>query len=210
MLFVGASSTKEQILEVACSILERDGESKFRLSSVARKVKIREASIYHYFASRGALLEQAQLKRYRDSYVDAVEPLRSALYFSNEVEQWEAALRKVLEESFSVQGISRRSTRSNVLGIAQTNRRIREQLVVIHRDLFNRMADIVREAQAREWINPRLPTEVVAPMVLGVIAGRSLVELDSDLTFLESWDDVAVQLILDFLSPSHTPRTSRW
>lgn len=196
-----ADNTKDQILDVACSILERDGEAKFRLSSVAKKVKIREASIYHHFDSRGALLEQAQLKRYRDSYIDAVSPLRAALQFSDTFEQWESAFRKMLSGSFSDDGATRRATRSSVLGHAQTNRRIRDYVVAIHRDLFDHMIAIVREAQARRWIKPSLRPEVVAPIVMGVIAGRSLIEIDSNFGALGDWDDAATTLILDFVRP---------
>lgn len=198
---VSALNTKEHILEAACSLLERDGEAQFRLSAVAKKVKIREASIYHHFSSRGDLLEQAQLMRYRDTYIHAVDPLRTALNVAVTVEQWELAFRQVLNDAFSERGVKRRSTRSSVLGLAQANSRVRKQIVVVHRELFTHMTAIVREAQSRNWITSKHRAEVVAPIVMGAIAGRTLVEIDRDFADLENWDEAATELILGFMRP---------
>ena len=195
--------TRSKILAVTCEILDRVGENGLRLADVAKKANIREASIYPHFASRKALLEDAQIERFRSGYFVTVALVNDVVAFSDTREQWESGLRKILQRTFSEDGTRRRSIRASALGYAQSSVRVRSALAVSYREIFSRMAEAVGEAQRRGWVNKDLDPNVVAPLVLGIVEGRRLIETDDSFPNCEAWNLLAADTVIHLLRPQH-------
>ena len=195
--------TRSKILAVTCEILDRVGENGLRLADVAKKANIREASIYHHFVSRKALLEDAQIERFRSGYFVTVALVNDVVAFSDTREQWESGLRKILQRTFSEDGTRRRSIRASALGYAQSSVRVRSALAVLYREIFSRMAEAVGEAQRRGWVNKDLDPNVVAPLVLGIVEGRRLIETDDSFPNCEAWNLLAADTVIHLLRPQH-------
>jgi len=200
---VTRDDTRSKILAVTCEILDRVGENGLRLADVAKKANIREASIYHHFASRKALLEDAQIERFRSGYFVTVALVNDVVAFSDTREQWESGLRKILQRTFSEDGKRRRSIRASALGYAQSSVRVRSALAVSYREIVSRMAEAVGEAQRRGWVNKDLDPNVVAPLVLGIVEGRRLIETDDTFPNCEAWNLLAADTVIHLLRPQH-------
>lgn len=66
------SSTKENIIEHALSLLMQKGYSGWSYDHIAKKVGIRKASIHYYFPSKEDLVEEA-LKQYIERFFASLE-----------------------------------------------------------------------------------------------------------------------------------------
>ena len=62
--------TRAKLLNATIEAIAAGGESSVRVSTVASAVGVREPSVYHFFKNREALVEAAQIERYRRSYLE--------------------------------------------------------------------------------------------------------------------------------------------
>jgi AcrR family transcriptional regulator len=66
--------TRKDIVEVALSIIDKDGLEDFKISSVAKAMSVRLPSLYYYFEDRSELLAEVALKIFLDSEADVSSP----------------------------------------------------------------------------------------------------------------------------------------
>ena len=66
--------TRTQLIEAAIVAITYGGEGSVRVSAVAAAVGVKEPSVYHFFKNREALVEAAQIERYRRSYSEMLKP----------------------------------------------------------------------------------------------------------------------------------------
>jgi len=68
------TSTAEQILALACELVQTRGYNAFSYRDLAGQIGIKSASIHHHFPTK-ADLGKAMLRRYRENFADALEAI---------------------------------------------------------------------------------------------------------------------------------------
>ena len=87
--------TRSKLLNATIDAIASGGESSVRVSTVATAVGVREPSVYHFFKNREALVEAAQIERYRRSYSEMMIPFEAAAMMSDSWDDFERSVRKI-------------------------------------------------------------------------------------------------------------------
>jgi AcrR family transcriptional regulator len=188
--------TRAQLIEATIAALTYGGEGSVRISAIANAVGVREPSVYHFFKNREALIEAAQIERYRRSYIEMMVPFEVAAQMADSSEEFEKSIRKILSMTYSPERTEIRSVRGNVLGAAQSSPNIAEAVNHINFEAASSLARVMEYGQKRGWITTELDAMALAYWGIGQINGRVLVEMNPTAVDLEAWNKVSIEAVL--------------
>ena len=194
--------TRSLLIDATVKELVETGPGSLRVSTIAQEVGISEASVYHFFKNKLDLVESAQIEAYRRSYLEMVIPFSAAVDLSDSVEDFIRVVRKLYEMIFSVERHPIRAARTQVIGAAMASPRLRESLNLINREVHEELAEVIRRAQGRGWVNPDRDARAIAYWINAQTNGRVLIEMDPDWGDLSNWNEIAVAAVLSIFDPS--------
>jgi AcrR family transcriptional regulator len=197
-----ALDTRSQLIDATINALHDIGPSGLRVSKIALEVGISEASVYHFFKNKNDLIETSQIEAYRRSYLEMVIPFSAAVDLSDSAEDFIRVVRKLYEMIFSVERHPIRAARTQVIGAAMASPRLRESLNLINREVHEELAEVIRRAQSRGWVNPDRDARAIAYWINAQTNGRVLIEMDPDWGDLSNWNEIAVAAVLSIFDPS--------
>jgi len=189
-------NTRQQLINATMAAIAYGGESSVRVSAIATAVGVKEPSVYHFFKNRDALVEAAQIERYRLSYTEMMVPFEMAAAMSETREEFESAVRKVFALVYTPERVPIRSVRKNVLGAAQSSEVIAKAVGEINHEAALALARVMSFGQERGWISKDLDALALAYWGIGQLNGRVIAEMNSDLVNLDEWDKVSVEAVL--------------
>ena len=196
--------TRSLLIDATVKELVETGPGSLRVSTIAQEVGISEASVYHFFKNKLDLVESAQIESYRRSYLEMVIPFSAAVDLSDSVEDFIRVVRKLYEMIFSVERHPIRAARIQVIGAAMASPRLRESLNLINREVHEELAEVIRRAQSRGWVNPDRDARAIAYWINAQTNGRVLIEMDPDWGDLSNWNEIAVSALLSIFDPHPT------
>ena len=188
--------TRTQLIEATISSISAGGESSVRVGLVAAEVGVREPSVYHFFKNREALIEAAQIERYRRSYEEIIVPFETAAQLSDTREEFERAVQKILKMSYLPDRIGIRSIRLGVMGAAQTSPAIADAINQVNRNAAILLARVIEASQERGWTSTAFDAMAIAYWIMGQVNGRVMAEMDSSAVDLAEWDRVSIAAVL--------------
>ena len=188
--------TRSKLLNATIDAIASGGESSVRVSTVATAVGVREPSVYHFFKNREALVEAAQIERYRRSYAELMVPFDASALMSDTWEDFERAVRKILAAVYSPQRAEIRSIRMNVMGAAQTSQTIAAAVIDINHESAESLARVMVFGQDKGWVTKDLDAMALSYWGIGQLNGRVMAEMNSSQVDLEAWDKVSIEAVL--------------
>jgi AcrR family transcriptional regulator len=189
------------LIDATINALYNVGPSGLRVSKIALEVGISEASMYHFFKNKNDLVETSQIEAYRRSYLEMVIPFSAAVDLSDSAEDFIRVVRKLYEMIFSVERHPIRAARIQVIGAAMASPRLRESLNLINREVHEELAEVIRRAQSRGWVNPDRDARAIAYWINAQTNGRVLIEMDPDWGDLSKWNEIAIAAVLSVFDP---------
>lgn len=189
-------NTRQQLIEATIAAIAYGGESSVRVSAIANAVGVKEPSVYHFFKNRDALVEAAQIERYRRSYSEMIVPFEMAAEMSETAEEFERAIRKVFSLVYAPERVEIRSVRKNVMGAAQSSEAISKAISEINHGIASTLARVMVFGQERGWVTKDLDPMALAYWGIGQINGRVMAEMNAELVSLAEWDKVSVEAVL--------------
>lgn len=188
--------TRTQLVDATIAAISAGGESSVRVGLVAGEVGVREPSVYHFFKNREALIEAAQIERYRRSYEEMIVPFETAAQLADTREEFERAVKKILTMAYVSGRVNIRSVRLGVMGAAQTSSAIAKAVNKVNQDSAELLANVIKVSQGRDWVTTSFDATALAYWLMGQINGRVMVEMDPSFANLEEWDRVSVEAVL--------------
>ena len=188
--------TRTQLIEAAIVAITYGGEGSVRVSAVAAAVGVKEPSVYHFFKNREALVEAAQIERYRRSYAEMLQPFQVAALMSETQEEFERAIRKIMTLVYSPERAAVRSVRTSVMGAAQTSPVISEAINEVNHASVTLLADVMTFGQEKGWITKDLDAMALAYWGVGQINGRVMAEMNPTKVDLDAWTRVSIEAVL--------------
>ncbi|CAB4552988.1 MAG: TetR family transcriptional regulator [Actinobacteria bacterium] len=188
--------TRSLLIAAAVEIIDQSGEDGLRLQQVAEMVGVSEPSVYHFFKNRTALVEAAQIVRYRRSYFEVLLPFAAAVSLADTRDEFEKAVRKVLALSFDPARNDMRLTRVSVMGRAQSSEVIAQAVIDINAEVVSELARVLTDAQAKGWVNKNLDVMASGYWLVGQFTSRVMAELDPERVNLDEWDKISVDAVL--------------
>ena len=188
--------TRSKLLNATIDAIASGGESSVRVSTVATAVGVREPSVYHFFKNREALVEAAQIERYRRSYAELMVPFEAAALMSDTWEDFERAVRKILAAVYSPERVEIRSIRMNVMGAAQTSQTIAAAVIDINHESAESLARVMTFGQEKGWVTKDLDAMALSYWGIGQLNGRVMAEMNPSQVDLDAWTKVSIEAVL--------------
>jgi AcrR family transcriptional regulator len=197
-----AIDTRERLVQTTMQLIDELGENAVRLREVAEAVGVKESSIYHHFENRESLLEVAQIERYRRSYLEMIMPLRMAVEMAETREEFETAVRKVLEWSYKPDREPIRSVRAHVMGLAQSSDSMATRVREVNGEICSGVAEVFVKAQDRKWMRADLDPLALAYWSISQLNGRVMAEMDPIRVDIHAWDHVSITAVMLLINPN--------
>lgn len=191
-----ALDTRSKLVNATIDALSLGGEGSVRVSNVASAVGVREPSVYHFFKNREALVEAAQIERYRRSYLEMMIPFEAAALMSDTWEDFERSVRKIFAAVYSPGRVEIRSIRMNVMGAAQTSPAIAAAVIEINHESVESLARVMTFGQEKSWVSKNLDAMALAYWSIGQLNGRVMAEMNPSQVDLEAWNKVSIEAVL--------------
>ena len=188
--------TRAKLLNATIDAIASGGEGSVRVSSVAAEVGVREPSVYHFFKNREALVEAAQIERYRRSYAEMMVPFEAAALMADSWDDFERSVRKIFAAIYSPARAEVRSIRMNVMGAAQTSPAIAAAVNEINLENTESLARVMTFGQEKGWVTKDLDAMALAYWGIGQINGRVMAEMNPAEVDLEAWNKVSIEAVL--------------
>ena len=188
--------TRAKLLNATIEAISSGGESSVRVSTVATAVGVREPSVYHFFKNREALVEAAQIERYRRSYLEMILPFEAAALMSDTWADFERAVRKIFAAVYSPERAELRSIRMNVMGAAQSSPAIAAAIIEINHETAESLARVMTFGQEKGWVTKDLDAMALSYWGIGQINGRVMAEMNPSQVDLDAWNKVSIEAVL--------------
>ena len=188
--------TRSKLLNATIEAISSGGESSVRVSTVATAVGVREPSVYHFFKNREALVEAAQIERYRRSYLEMILPFEAAALMSDTWADFERAVRKIFAAVYSPERAELRSIRMNVMGAAQSSPAIAAAVIEINHETAESLARVMTFGQEKGWVTKDLDAMALSYWGIGQINGRVMAEMNPSQVDLDAWTKVSIEAVL--------------
>jgi len=188
--------TRTKLLNATIEAISSGGEGSVRVSNVATVVGVREPSVYHFFKNREALVEAAQIERYRRSYLEMVLPFEAAALLADSSEDFERSVRKILAAVYSPERAELRSIRMNVMGAAQSSPAIAAAVIEINHETAESLARVMTFGQEKGWVTKDLDAMALSYWGIGQINGRVMAEMNPSQVDLDAWTKVSIEAVL--------------
>ena len=191
-----ALDTRTKLLNATIEALTAGGEGSVRVSTVASAVGVREPSVYHFFKNREALVEAAQIERYRRSYLEMVLPFEAAALMADTWEDFERSIQKIFAAVYSPERAERRSIRMSVMGAAQSSPAIAAAVIEINHEAAESLARVMTFGQEKGWVTKDLDAMALSYWSIGQINGRVMAEMNPSQVDLDAWNKVSIEAVL--------------
>jgi AcrR family transcriptional regulator len=152
--------------------------------------------VYHFFKNREALVEAAQIERYRRSYAEMMVPFEAAALMADSWEDFERSVRKIFTAIYSPERVEIRSIRMNVMGAAQTSLAIAAAVIQINHESADSLARVMTFGQEKGWVTKDLDAMALSYWGIGQINGRVMAEMNPSQVDLEAWNKVSIEAVL--------------
>jgi AcrR family transcriptional regulator len=188
--------TRAKLLNATIDAITAGGEGSVRVSTVAAAVGVREPSVYHFFKNREALVEAAQIERYRRSYLEMILPFEAAALMSDTWADFERAVRKIFAAVYSPERAELRSIRMNVMGAAQSSPAIAAAVIEINHETAESLARVMTFGQEKGWVTKDLDAMALSYWGIGQINGRVMAEMNPSQVDLDAWNKVSIEAVM--------------
>ena len=192
----GELDTRTKLLNATIDAIASGGEGSVRVSTVATAVGVREPSVYHFFKNREALVEAAQIERFRRSYLEMILPFEAAALMADSWDDFERSVRKIFAAVYTPERALLRAIRMNVMGSAQSSLAIAAAVIEINHETAESLARVMTFGQEKGWVTKDLDAMALSYWGIGQINGRVMAEMNPSQVDLDAWNKVSIEAVL--------------
>lgn len=186
---------RDQILHVVAKIIDKGGEKAVRIRDVCVASKTTPPTIYRIFSDRTGLIVAAQSYRFTFNQTDLIKSFAAAVYSAKNKSEYVKIAHQNLNLMFSLKRQDFRSMRLEVLGSAQSNKKLAVEINNAQSIANEFGAQPIRFAQARGWINDDFDPEIYIAWLTGMVNARVIIELNGKHPKSNEWDKIAMRSI---------------
>ncbi len=196
-------SRKDQILQSLARMLEALPGERITTAALAKEVGVSEAALYRHFPSKARMFE-GLIKFIEDTLFQRIS--RILKEEENAHERCHKILTLLLTFADKNPGMTRLLTGDALAGETE---RLRERIAQFYDRFEAQLKQVLREAQIRENMKPRISAISLANLLLATCEGRLLQFVRSEFedSPLEHWDLQWQYLSSNLLTPYAAPTT---
>lgn len=201
-------NSQQRIIKVAIKILESDGEENLRVSEVCARAKVTAPTVYHFFGDRTGLIDAAQIELFKEGQLMIGRQFVADTLASRSRDDFTKVVYFYVKATFSQTRRDIRRRRVSVLGRAQFNSSLSTLLAEFQDQSNKTIAEGLRYAQAKGWINDDVDPEMFAAWFIGLGTARTYIEFSKTQSGAAKWDEIAMKAVCSVLGLP-TPNTAR-
>jgi AcrR family transcriptional regulator len=189
-----AASTRERLLRGAADVFARHGYAGTRVSEIARAAGLSNGALYAYFGSKSDLLVDA-LRAHGQRMLTELASGYPARSISELLLQTGRSLhlRRQPDDDLVIEGLI----------AARRDEQVAAPMRTFMGEEVERLAALVRDAQARGELDPRLSPSAIAHFCISLAAGTALVGPDLHDVDDEEWAALLARLHAALEPPHH-------
>jgi len=186
-----------EVLGVTLELLERDGESGFRLEDLMHRTGISKSSIYLHFGDRDGLLAAAFSKKFSEIVQEGISGLELLLNNVSDPRSMRDALQAATAFVTSPDRFKNRIDRAVIIAGTRGRAAFADELAKAQTALTDRMMVLLLDAQERGLVRLRHSPRTVAQMIQAVTFGRIVAELEQQQSpeSVQSWISMVTELL---------------
>ena len=186
---------RDQILQIVAKIIDKSGERAVRIRDVCVASKTTPPTLYRIFGDRTGLIMEAQSYRFTLNQTVLVKDFAAAVYSAKNKSEFVKIAHQNFILMFSLKRQDFRSMQTEVLGSAQSNKKLAVEINKAQSIANQFGAQPFRFAQARGWINDDLDPEIYIAWLTGMVNAPVIIELNGKHPKSSEWDKIAMRSI---------------
>ena len=179
--------TKVHLTEAAASLIDELGSQGFTVEQLLEKSNISKGSLYHHFEDFHDVIMQAQVLRFARYVEEDIAALTNVLLASTSREDMFGRLDLISRATHDSARSVRRADRIEILAGARHSEKMKNALGPTQSRLTGAIADLVREMQAKEFVDEGLDPTAVAVFIQAYSLGLIVNDVSNEPIDLEEW-----------------------
>jgi AcrR family transcriptional regulator len=183
-----AHSTIETVVTEARKALLEGGEASVRIQDISARAKVSIGSIYHHFGDRDGLIRATYVHNFASSVredIAKVKRFMANLHTTQEIAKHYDEMFEFLTDHF---GRLPASERAAIIGNTTGRPLLRQALAEVQNELTNGLTEVMQMLHDRKMLKSHLTPRAAATVVLGLLHGRVIAELDTDPVAEAEWN----------------------
>ena len=182
--------TQQKILEAAIEIIDDRGEAAVRIQDIQTMVDVTAPSIYHFFGNREGLVIEAQTERLRRSFSESDPGIDAVLASLTSKDQLRQVVRRMLSIFFEPDRAIARQRRMSAMGSAVGRPELAKEFDKALREYAADRAERLEPFKEKGWIQPDVDLFSFNYLVMGMIFGRTFLEIGGDVGPFPEWESM--------------------
>ena len=191
--------TKVHLTEAAASLIDDHGSQGFTVEQLLETSNISKGSLYHHFEDFHDVIMQAQVLRFARYVEEDIEALTRVLLAASSREDMFGRLDLISRATHDPARSGRRADRIEILAGARHSEKMKNALAPTQARLTGAIADLVREMEAKEFVNQELDPAAVAVFIQAYSLGLIVNDVSSEPIDMDKWHAMISRMTRGFL-----------
>lgn len=187
----------DQVVNITIELLEKHGESGFRIEDLMERTGISKSSMYLRFGSRDGLLATAYSRIFKAQILESVSGLSSIINRARTPDELRAGLHAATAFVASPQRFKQRLERAAIIAGIRGRPEFQKSLSAAQKELTDAVAGLIEEAQRKGLINIKHSPHIAAQFIQAMTLGRIIAEIEdaTDDTMRSDWISLSNEVI---------------
>jgi AcrR family transcriptional regulator len=187
-----AKDTVDLVIAEANRAIETGGESSVRIQEISGKTGVSIGSIYHHFGDRDGLIRATYVHNFAANIQEDIgraKRFMDKMHSTQEIAEHYDEMQAFLVDHFKHVPADKRA---NIIGNTTGRPLLRAALAEVQHGLTEQLTEVMQLLQDRGMLKPHLSPRAAAVMVLGMLHGRIVAEIDTSPVSEQEWNQAMI------------------
>jgi AcrR family transcriptional regulator len=182
-----AHETIQLLIDATDKVIRSQGEAAVRIQDISAETGISIGSIYHHFGDRDGLIRATQVHQFADTVktdMPRVKRFMEEMHSTQEIADRYDEMLRFVKSHFNHQSAIERIA---VIGNTAGRPLMMNELISAQTDLIDSATEAITPLYERGLFKDHLTARSVSVIMLGMLMGRTVSELDANPVSEEAW-----------------------
>lgn len=187
-----AKDTVNLVISEANRAIENGGESSVRIQEISAQTGVSIGSIYHHFGDRDGLIRATYVHNFAANIQEDIARARrfmNKMHSTQEIAEHYDEMLAFLVDHFKHVPADKRA---NIIGNTTGRPLLRAALAEVQHGLTEQLTEVMQLLHDRGMLKPHLSPRAAAVMVLGMLHGRIVAEIDTSPVSETDWNQAMI------------------
>lgn len=187
-----AKDTVGLVIAEANRAIENGGESSVRVQEISAKTGVSIGSIYHHFGDRDGLIRATYVHNFAANIQEDIARAKrfmDKMHSTEEIAEHYDEMLAFLVDHFKHVPADKRA---NIIGNTTGRPLLRAALAEVQHGLTEQLTEVMQLLHDRGMLKPHLSPRSAAVMVLGMLHGRIVAEIDTSPVSEHEWNQAMI------------------